>query len=205
MNHESALSCLIPFFDLCNHRSSKTADPKDKVDFILQWANGEIRVSLDDEYNAGEEYDYSYSPGAGNDKLVMIYGFYLTDNPYSNSNFVMPINRLSFPKEKHIFCKEMQLYETDLEGFYPSNYQYANIEANMNKTAIDSNILKTLKVLVYPNDKFLADKEFIRKQLNKNRWINYTNEIMSAALYIDYIKGTIYKSKISYVYNINSD
>ena len=69
----------------------------------------------------------------------------------------------------------------------------------MNTTAIDNNTLKTLKVLVYSNDKFLEDRELIRKLLRKDRMISYNNEIMSIALYKEYIVNTINKSKLTYV------
>jgi hypothetical protein len=199
ISHETALTCLIPFFDLCNHRSSKTGNPKDKIDFLLQWASGEVRVATDANYIAGEEYDYSYSPKAGNDKLVMIYGFYINDNPYSHVKFLLPVNKVLFNKDKYQLCKDLNLFETDLSGFHDSQYNLANIEAMMNRTAIDENILNTMKVIVYPPEQFVKDRQNIARNIKKGRWISYQNEIQGIALYREYVNTAISKAKMSFV------
>jgi len=198
-NKELTLSCLIPFFDLCNHVSSNKFDPNDKVDFVLQWAEGEVRVALDKSYKAGEEYDYSYIPKASNDKLLLIYGFYDENNPHTVVNIAISVSKAAMSYEKNLFAKELKLFEHNLEEFYKSNYKTANLQMVINKFELDKNLINLMKLIVLSDEYFLNNKESIKKKLLKDKWISYQNQIMSYALYREYMIIFSNKLKLSYV------
>ena len=193
------LSCLIPFFDLCNHISTNKFDSENKVDFVLQWARGEVRVALDKTYKDGDEYDYSYIPKASNDKLLLIYGFYDENNPHTVVNIAISVSKSMFSYEKNLLAKEIKLYEHNMDQFYQSDYKTANIQMVINKSGLDNNLLNLIKLIVVSDKYFEENRNSLKKKLLKNKWISYQNEIMSHALYREYMLVYSSKLKLSYV------
>jgi hypothetical protein len=118
LSPELTLSCLIPFFDLCNHRTPRNFEFDDKVDFILHWDKGGINIGLDDTFVPGKEYDYTYVPKAGNDKLTFVYGFHTNVNPHTAVSVIVTFARSYWTRDMYIACKELKCMELDLEGFY---------------------------------------------------------------------------------------
>jgi hypothetical protein len=198
LNKEMTLSCLIPFFDLCNLRTPTGKD--EKVDFILHWDKGGVGIGLDDTFVPDKEYDYSYVPSPSNDKLIFVYGFYIENNPHSQVSVILTLMRTQFSVDKYRFCKELKCVDIDLEGFYQSTFDKANLQVSLGAQGpLNETFLNLMRVYVYNPETFVKDKDLISGRLLAKKWLSYENEVRATLLYKDFVKFHLAKMKLNLV------
>jgi hypothetical protein len=198
-------SCLIPFFDLCNHKTGLIDREINKWGFNLLFSNEGIRVAIEGTYKAGDEYDYNYSPEPGNDKLLLNYGFYLNNNPFSKLHIALTMHKEKMSYDKYIYLNKNRLINEDLTMFYSSDkYNYTNIHIELSNNQMNPVAKNMIKVLITSNEDFENRLDIINERLFKKQVISYENEMMTNALYREFMKFSLLKNKFNLVNFFNS-
>jgi len=198
-NKNYTAMCLVPFFDLCNHRINVDLK-KESIDFFLHYTHGKIEVGLDDEYKAGDEYDYSYIYFSPNDKLLYSYGFYADNNINSNVQILIKVLKHKLTIDKNSLANELNIHNRDMKEFYKSNqYSYWTIEMEFYKYELNQLLLKLCKIMVFHDKSFNFYRETIKERLIQNQWIAYDIDIRGNALYREYIRYYIFSQKLKLV------
>ena len=83
---------MVPVVDLLNHSSSS------KVGHMFSASDGIFRVISQQEWNPGEEICLNYGH-VSNERLLMMYGFSIEDNPYASINIYINTPSLSINKK----------------------------------------------------------------------------------------------------------
>jgi hypothetical protein len=200
MNPDGAGTCLVPFVDLCNHKSSDSRYGKDKIDFMILFKQNEVKLSFGKKFKEGEEYVYSYAPSSPNEKLLFSYGFYVENNPQSIAGTFVPILKKFFPKAKHDLCLKIKCIDNPFTSFYDDDSRnHANIQFYFNQYEISNNVLNLIRLYVLPSDKFQPQPLY--KRLSKKKWISYENEVLALTYYRGCLVFHFEQFPIKKVYN----
>jgi hypothetical protein len=195
---ETKTSSMIPFFDVCNHISTKN------IRFFLVSADKEIMFATQGSYQQGEEVEYSYNQSTGNDRLVFTYGFFGEDNPFTKITLIVTLYRRNYIEEKHKLCSELQCLEgnQNLDHFFNTRMDSAQVIFNPIKNKLKAGNLNMLRMYIYPNDKFINEKEDILFKLKNGEMLDYDNEIRTLTLYKEFLKYHLVHMKIDFVITI---
>jgi hypothetical protein len=197
---DSNLNCMIPYFDLCNHKPSKDFEGKEKTGFHLLFKDKEIAVALSDKFKAGEEYSYSYLEFAPNRKLLDNYGFYLPKNPQNNFITIINFWRGVFTPPKTEVCKKLNCFDSDLTDVY--NHEALTqfpVTVYINNVEVPLNIINALRVYFQPMASF--NSADIYKRLKKGQLISYHNELSAYSYFREAILKSLDKAEVDIVRN----
>lgn len=194
-------SCLLPFFDLCNHKNSKDPNESDINAFFLIYKEGVLKLAINNEVKSGEEYQITYQKDSGNEKLLTSYGFYFKENVLSKVAFKTGLMKTWINNQKFELLKKLNLLEPGSQSLYFDRTSSGlPIKIICNKYYLDKNVLDTFRIYVQPNEHF--NSTLFEKRLKKNRWISYNNEIFSLSLLLYSISKGELSSRLNSVYHI---
>lgn len=153
--------------------------------------------SIRDSFKSNTEYNYSYVSKAGNDKLLLNYGFYLDNNVDSTFTLKIVIYKEYLSKEKISLFEKYKLLPMSLESFLKSNsFNNAVVTFSLNKSDIND-VLKFFRIYIISNNSF--NEQLINERISNNQYISYDNELLS--LY--FLKSSIYSNMNSNKLNYN--
>eukprot|EP00340_Litonotus_pictus_P002458 CAMPEP_0170519726 /NCGR_PEP_ID=MMETSP0209-20121228/5034_1 /TAXON_ID=665100 ORGANISM="Litonotus pictus, Strain P1" /NCGR_SAMPLE_ID=MMETSP0209 /ASSEMBLY_ACC=CAM_ASM_000301 /LENGTH=505 /DNA_ID=CAMNT_0010805679 /DNA_START=137 /DNA_END=1654 /DNA_ORIENTATION=- len=168
--------CLIPFFDLCNHRNPENLDNK-RIEFAMSFQPGKIQVALSNKFRAEEEYSYSYVPKPVNEKLLFNYGFYLDETIFSATLGRVTLMKPLITREKHNLMVKNKYIEKPFDGFFSSNHPSIVLLQPLRSDIFNKEIINVLRIYYVRNDRFKS--EAVDRRLSRNQWLSYENEMLS--------------------------
>lgn len=188
-------SCLVPFFDLCNHKSG--SEKSETVEFLLSYRQGFVSSSINFTFKKGEEYAYSYIKNASNEKLLLSYGFYLPNNVFSATTYKFPLYKPYINDEKNRLIVKLNLLSYRLEGFLSnSNYNQIIVQNEIYNDRINDNILNILRIYHEPNDIF--NEKMVEERVKHRLWLSYYNELFSLFAFKTILNHTKDSSLLDY-------
>ena len=187
---------MIPFFDLCNHVQSNKSTKVFKSEVVTVVQKGEINISLIKSFKSGQKYQYSYTSKAGNEKLLLYYGFILENNSFSNTVVKQQVFKPQMTREKLNLMKKLNVIENPYDLFFSTNQQSINLYQQINNNSINEDFLNQIRIYFSRNENW--DENLIESRLQKEQWINYENEIISLSAYRSYIyNGNVKPAKLT--------
>ena len=119
---------------------------------------------------------------AGNEKLLLSYGFYFDYNPQSMLTFETSLFKDWFTKEKYEVCKKIGCLDGNYDGFYlDTKLKTAPVKVALFPHTINKKIIDTFRLYVEPLNKFNAT--LFEKRLRKGKWVHYDNEVTALGLF----------------------
>lgn len=195
LTQDFAYTCLIPFFDLCNHKGQESND-ENQIDFTLSFDRGFVSSALGKKFVKNEEYAYSYMPHASNEKLLFSYGFYLNNNINSKTTFKIPMWKPFLNREKNDIIVKYKLLDYPIDNFFNTGHSHILIQHSLNKFALNERLLTLMKLYTEPIESY-NPKKFETRIKNK-QWQSYQSEISSLIALKSIIDKNSKESKLTY-------
>lgn len=167
--------CIMPFIDLCKHN----IDSKNIENLKGKYKPGYATFSHLNNFNKGDNFEYSYTNQNTNENFVMLYGFYIENNTDTSTYITITFTEEQFNSTKVQLCKSLncmpdtvinELTFNNVTSTYKIYYQIF-------PDKIPNSLIALSRIITIPYEKIIDNKEKVLKLIGQEKFNDYYDEI----------------------------